>query len=490
MKNLLKNTLNPSNVLPLALGGFLFIYLALRAALIPITDDEYISMHYHVSQDLWALLTTGQPNQGWAPNNHVLNSLLIKLEIGILGKHDWSVRLHSLASFVLCYAYVWRLLKRVTPSVTRQFLYLLFLFLNPYLLDFFSLARGYALSFAGWSMAFYYFIAYTQQPSNRNLWATMVGLFVAVWSNFSAIYYLMIFGLMFLNDFYRHQKAYFNVKHLLYWAISYVLIGIIIAVPLYRTVKSGETFGGTEGLFKNSVVSYVERFLYFNPRIGRFEKFNENVLKIEVYGGVLILIWGLLQVASFKIKTSDILKRIQFYAVFQFLGIAILAKVFFILFKTPYPMDRTNLLFAFPFFISFIAAFEVLIHKIRHIQWFWGAIVAFYIWHFALCMNLENTREWWQSGDAKRVLSYLKTQTMSENRTQRIRLGAEGYQYFSLSFYAETQYNDMIHIGFSEIKNDENWDYFFAPLHKKDEVWKSYHPIVTFKHGVLFKRND
>lgn len=94
---------NLKNQLPLLLGISIFIYLILRVFLMPISDDEFITVDLHASQSWWGVLTTGNPNIDWAPNNHVLNTLFMKLEILIFGRKDWAVRLHVIVAFIVCF---------------------------------------------------------------------------------------------------------------------------------------------------------------------------------------------------------------------------------------------------------------------------------------------------------------------------------------------------------------------------------------------------
>ena len=43
-------------------GFLILIYLIFRIIELPLSDDEYMTLHLHVSQNLWNIVTTGQPN--------------------------------------------------------------------------------------------------------------------------------------------------------------------------------------------------------------------------------------------------------------------------------------------------------------------------------------------------------------------------------------------------------------------------------------------
>jgi len=245
------------NSLPILLGTALFVYLVLRVLIMPISDDEYITVYRHVSSSWWNILISRQPQPEWAPNNHVLNTLLMKLEIRIFGRKDWAVRLHILAAFVFAFYYSTKIIQLFTPSKIRQFLYLLILFFNPYLLDFFGIARGYAMSIAGFTAAFYYFTLYTESHSLQHLRNTFIALFLAVWSNFSTLYLLVLMVILFCIEIYNNKNKIDVKRHLIYIIISCLLIMIIIICPLIETLTSGDTFGGKTGIFQDCIVNYI-----------------------------------------------------------------------------------------------------------------------------------------------------------------------------------------------------------------------------------------
>ena len=125
-------------------------------------------------------------------------------------------------------------------------------------------------------------------------------------------------------------------------------------------------------------------------------------------------------------------------------------------------------------------------YKALKVLFIW--VTPFLFWHFYICLNLDNTREWWQQGDAKRVLSYMTHYIDTQKPQKVITVAAEGFQYFPLSFYAEPEYDAVLKIEFTELKKDSPFDFVFVPNHRVKEVWAGYEQVVVFKHGTLFKR--
>ncbi|MBK7567822.1 MAG: hypothetical protein IPI31_08335 [Bacteroidetes bacterium] len=62
------------NVLYLLIGCLLTAYLVARAIILPITIDEGGTFYNAVPRSVWDIITYVDPS----PNNHILNTLLIK----------------------------------------------------------------------------------------------------------------------------------------------------------------------------------------------------------------------------------------------------------------------------------------------------------------------------------------------------------------------------------------------------------------------------
>jgi hypothetical protein len=77
--------------------------------------------------------------------NHWLNTVLARLFVRLAGDRDWVLRLPSMIGGVLYVGFGWLLLRRLRNRVIALS-GLLLLVTNPYLLEYFSLSRGYGLA--------------------------------------------------------------------------------------------------------------------------------------------------------------------------------------------------------------------------------------------------------------------------------------------------------------------------------------------------------
>jgi hypothetical protein len=117
-------------------------YVAVRAATLAITIDEALTWTWHATgtwQDIVLLRTPGEPD-----NNHVLFTLLAKLAVACFGLTEFALRLPTLLGLALFLGGVNAILRRTVPG-WMQVLGVCALGLNPYLVDYFSIARGYGL---------------------------------------------------------------------------------------------------------------------------------------------------------------------------------------------------------------------------------------------------------------------------------------------------------------------------------------------------------
>jgi len=129
-------------LIALAFGAF----VAARAVRVPLTYDEaatyirYIAPHIVPEFDAGPLAVFNFE----VATNHLLNTVLTKLATVAAGSSEVALRLPALLGYAL---YVWfstTILRRLTTSLVAV-AGLLLLNLNPYLLDFFALSRGYGL---------------------------------------------------------------------------------------------------------------------------------------------------------------------------------------------------------------------------------------------------------------------------------------------------------------------------------------------------------
>jgi hypothetical protein len=124
-----------------ALALAVLAYTVARSARISITHDEAITYLVHATAPWRGIFAF---NRYLASNNHLLNTVLMKLLVGVFGSAELVLRTPALLGHVLYLVAVLRIVRRHFDG-PRLVLATAVLVTNPMLLDFFSCARGYAL---------------------------------------------------------------------------------------------------------------------------------------------------------------------------------------------------------------------------------------------------------------------------------------------------------------------------------------------------------
>ena len=128
-------------ILLIATAAFAVCWAAARARIQSITIDEADTYVYYVG--------TAAPSY-WksAANNHVLNSMLMRLSTTLFGVSNLTLRIPALLGAILYVASVYVLVRLMTRSLLLAWALLVCLILNPMVMDYLVAARGYSLALA------------------------------------------------------------------------------------------------------------------------------------------------------------------------------------------------------------------------------------------------------------------------------------------------------------------------------------------------------
>ncbi|MES2513525.1 MAG: glycosyltransferase family 39 protein, partial [Bacteroidota bacterium] len=168
-----------------------FIYVFIRAFNMDITYDEAWTITDFASLDVWGIITY-EPCDA---NNHMINTLLIKLFFLSGSDSLFVARLPNVLACILYIYFTYKIVNKHLSPVMALGCYLLLL-LNPFVLDFFSIARGYGLSMGFLIASLYYMISYVNEhKTSQVLWTIAFGI-LTVLSNFSTLNYWLVFCLV------------------------------------------------------------------------------------------------------------------------------------------------------------------------------------------------------------------------------------------------------------------------------------------------------
>jgi len=173
----------------LVLGSSLFFlgYEVARAARSSFTCDEAGSYLDFISPNVLALFNFN------SANNHFMNSLLAKISSALGGTSEFVLRLPNLFAYAAYLLFAFLILNRFVKTKIIVLCGYLLLSLNPYVLDYFSLCRGYGLSLGFLMASLFFFFSFLDRtagpgPSrHRHLRYSLIAASLAVLSNFSLL---------------------------------------------------------------------------------------------------------------------------------------------------------------------------------------------------------------------------------------------------------------------------------------------------------------
>jgi hypothetical protein len=248
-----------------ALASIIFIvfaYIVVRAMGLSITHDEGVTYK----------IIKGNIHSARTANNHLLNTWLTSFLVNKAGLSSFLFRLPNVLAFLLYAFYAYKLLIRHPKTIILAGGIVL-LFFNPFLLEYFSLARGYGLALAFEMGAFYHFIIAKSEKSNsalfiKNLFFSLLYCTLACYSNLSFINISMCLAGLWILEFVlliRVEKGNFPKTSIAGILFLFGIYGYFVGefIGQLQLLKKTEQlyYGGTNGFFHDTVLSLADKTL-------------------------------------------------------------------------------------------------------------------------------------------------------------------------------------------------------------------------------------
>lgn len=263
-------------VVAAGLSLLVFVYVATRAATLCITIDEAATFNDHVTgewRDIILFRTDGLPD-----NNHLLYTLLCKVSVMLFGLSELTLRLPSLLGCLFFLPGLNFCLRRIV-SGWKIVPGLLAIGMNPYMIDYLGLARGYGLGLGftmlGLAALLSSFAETTGKIRVVSAQASIVCFGLAALSNLSFLLVLCAAMLLlgtfsvFSGIYDRHDPEYSGspwpglLFRILMPAVPF-LAYLVLPIGIIRKLKLfGE--GGQEGFWADTVTGFVKGTAYSSP---------------------------------------------------------------------------------------------------------------------------------------------------------------------------------------------------------------------------------
>ena len=246
----------PNLYLLLAAIAFLAI-ASFRACNILITHDEAITfLDYVAPPSLGPVIEYGSASA----NNHLLNTWLTQASVYCFGTDVWALRIPSLVALSVFMAFYACLLRQLFRNPWHVLALFILLQLNPFFFDFWSLSRGYALSWAGMMGGVCFIYKYHNSGSIMHLAISLPLAATGVVANFSLLYFFVALaagaGLLIFIRKYSIAKllSHFAVVAVISIALLLFLKPRIAALQVANALY----FGGTTSFLTDTIGSIVQ----------------------------------------------------------------------------------------------------------------------------------------------------------------------------------------------------------------------------------------
>ena len=427
---------------PVLTGLLFLIYMIARAVIIPVTHDEATTCMHYVPLPVKDIILYTDP----VPNNHILNTLAIKLFSGIFGMTPFIIRLPNIIGFCIYFITLTVWFRKLAKNDLLFLCGLIMMTCNPYLIDFFSLARGYALSISFMTLSLYYAWMFLQDDKKKHITLSFLWAAVAVYASFTIMnYYAALTGILFSLVLLRKSKKATGSNFILQALKKMsgaIIITIVLAalcyVPVVRMRATDQfVYWGTKNFYDDTLTNVVNSAHYG----ATWYDISPHVLT-----NILVYVYTLL--AGFAIFLlifrRNHTQKDTFIFVFSIaIGTVAVNVAQFYLVKTPYLDSRTGL-FYYPLLALPVYAMLIRLDKIKfRIA---PALAVIFILlgsnHIIHSYNLRSCREWWFDENTKDILSFFENEHAKTNAP--VTLNTNWLFYPSFSFHITARKDDWI----------------------------------------------
>ncbi len=455
----------------------LLVYTIYRASSLSLTIDEaYTFLHYVPMRFMDIISNNIVTNTVVSANNHILNTLLVKLFTCLFGTSELVLRLPSLIGHVIYLIASYLVIKKIKSPVIALLGFMLLNF-NPFLLDFFSLSRGYALAAAFTFMSANFTLDFFSTKSMKAIILSLLFASLAVISNFSSLIYyvgvIMVFSFNWLID-YKVKKL--SGKDL--WKyLSIVLFTIALFFFLYEPIRrliafKTLNFGGNTGFWVDTVDSLI-MFTFFGMPFGSL------IIAGQVFVAAIIicsLAWVVSGLIRKKMQGERQIHLITFLLLMLPCFISVTQHI---LIHTKFMQDRMGL-FLIPLFVVnlLFLADTFSISPLR--KWIGismlGILAITFVYHTINTENNTYTLLWWYDAQSKDVIKDMETYHAISNKD--INLGVNDFYSPSCTYYKMRKNLTWLTIT-NMTYAAQNCDYYYMLPWDDDEVNKKPRIIIT-----------
>ena len=311
----------------------IFSLVCIRAVLAPIVPDEAFTFFLYVEPE-----TVFYPAAQVDANNHYLNSILSIWSTKLFGLNAFSFRLPNVLAFLVYYYSAYKIASFFSQKWKFWVAILAFTSIYP-LFEFFSLSRGYGLSFALLLLTIYQGMRFVDDKKNWRAWWILVLIFLTLFAQlsllFASIALFFVAAFSYINNSWKKSKwpclAYLvlgsgllllftlHIKNLQDGGFLY--FGLSDRFPLYNIISLNEILFQSDAmwLYYTSLIAFLTMLLVF-PLYFLKNIFRVFIDKSVIFPFVLFTSIAGILAAIFVLNGSGPLARTALYLYLLLVG--------------------------------------------------------------------------------------------------------------------------------------------------------------------------
>jgi hypothetical protein len=441
------------------MGLLLLVYTITRAIRIELTIDEIHSWEkfankFRIYPEEYGL---------WTANHHWLNSWSMQFCGWIFGESSLSLRLPNLIAHAAYLYFTARLALLVRRDL---FAVPVFILLNahPYLLDFFSLARGYGLALGTLAGSVYFLLAYAREQRTKQLLLCIFFVSLSVISNFVMLNFFFVLAgvlaLLIITGTKQVKKIHFAILVLCCGA---VLLPVIPHVLHLRAANS--LAFGNSSFWNETISGLCWGILYDAPYAGGnpFCSARPSIIVLTI----LIIVFN--AILFYRGKPLAWVRSNSGLSFMLFSGTILFMLAQNVLFKTPFPPGRASLFLLVLFLLALLFSISEFFKNVKIPKIIFTFLFLPVLLHFIARFNLESVYEWRQASGTRAALERI-TAVHDANPGKSISVVTGNISGASFIYLVNKQQADWLKVTFhGSGEQPPKTDYYFVEVLLGDE---------------------
>ncbi len=449
--------------LAFGLMACVFVYVAIRASLVPLSFDESITFFYYIHQaEFWPGIAH------WDANNHILNSLLGAISYSIFGDSELAIRLPNVLSATLYLVFSYLLSFQISEKWPRWMLFLSLIF-SHFTIEFLGYTRGYGMSMSLLLPAIYFIHKWMNQTASfLYLLIGIVAMQLATLANLSLLTInLLLWGWILFWILIKREKI--QIGQAIIWLVSGYCIYWFANLSFQMKELGLLYYGAGDGFWEITVKSLAGNG--FGP-LTDVVLVCVPIMAISVLAATLFLLYQLV-----KKKT----KRALLFAYLLFASVVANLMLNW-LFEVNFPEDRVGMYYliflplALVFTINAVVENQNWLGQKRFLAYLSFLPLLLYPVGFAFSVNTTHAVLWEKDSAVKELYDEIATRTNKESMPT-----ITGYHLKRIPFY---YYNlrggDGLHLLQQDAYRGDEADFQIADL-KEEGKWDMYDTVAYHK---------